>query len=55
MSIENNVSIPAVVAVAVYLAAGIAALALGHETIGAALIGAAVGQFGPQPIKMGGR
>jgi hypothetical protein len=50
---KQDINIPALVALVVFVAAGIAALALGYETIGAALIGTAVGQLGPQPLKVG--
>lgn len=51
---KQDINIPALVAVAIFIIGGIAALALEQEAIGAALIGVAIGQFGPQPMK-GGR
>jgi hypothetical protein len=50
---KENLNVPALVALVVFVAGGIAALALGHDSIGAALIGTAVGQLGPQPFRAG--
>jgi hypothetical protein len=50
---KQDINIPALVAVGLFLAGGLVALALEHEAIGAALIGVALGQFGPQPVKAG--
>lgn len=45
---------PALAALALFIVGGLVALYLGHEVIAAALIGTAVGQAGPQPVKLGG-
>lgn len=52
---KNQVHVPALVALAVFVVGGLVALYLGHETAGAALIGAALGQLGPQPMRLGVR
>ena len=49
----SKINIPALVVLVVLVAGGIAALAIGNESIGLALIGAALGQLGPQPFKVG--
>lgn len=51
----QNINIPALVALGIFITGGLVALYLGHESIGAGLIGAALGQLGPQPIKAGGK
>lgn len=47
----TKINVPALVVLVVLVVGGIAALAIGHESIGVALIGAALGQLGPQPFK----
>jgi len=50
----RSVHVPALVALVVFVAGGLVALYLGDNVVAAALIGAAVGQLGPQPMKLGG-
>lgn len=47
------VDVKALIGFVALIAGGVTLLVLGHETAGSALLGAALGQLGPSPVKVG--
>lgn len=50
---KENLNVPALIALGIFIAGGLVALYLDDNVVAAALIGAAVGQLGPQPVRAG--
>lgn len=48
-----KLDVTATVSFALLIIGGLVALFIKHESVGAALIGAAIGQLGPSPVKAG--
>lgn len=50
---QVKLDLGATIGFALLIIGGLVALFIGHESIGSALIGAAIGQLGPSPVKAG--
>lgn len=50
----KNISLPAAIAFAALIVGGVVSLVLHQGEVGYMLIGVALGQLGPSPVKLGG-